>query len=183
MIAGVAAKAARRYARRVFWADPADLEQEAYVAALDARKSWEPDCGVPFTAYAWRACMNHLRTFCWRNSSPVSETQMRLETLRGVHRSALGIDLPDASPLPDEAYLEAEWVNAVRDQLSFLLIERLGSKGAAAAMRVLVDEEGSAAVAADAGLETVIVYRSARRARETIASNAVLYALWKDRTQ
>jgi DNA-directed RNA polymerase specialized sigma24 family protein len=179
---GVASRAAARYARRVFWADPEDLKQEAMVAALTAAKrSFDPSCGVPLEAYAWRACMLHLRAYCWRQSSPVSETDHELHNLRGVHR--LSLDKAGTEHLSTgEAFLDdqvsSKMLNdLIREQIDYLFDK---SPHAGVARRVLIDEMPARHVAEEFSLPVVQVYRIARRARVLLSENAMLFELWRD---
>lgn len=196
LIADVAARASKRYARSVFWADPEDLKQQALLAALSAARPglWDERVGVPFEAYVWRACMNSLKTYLWRNSSPVSETDHRLETLRGVHRASLGeLNTDDGTavlgtvmeahlesfPEVDELVDQKMWVEEARDQLSFLLIERQGVRAAELALRVLIDGEKPSQVAAEASVPPEVVYRASCTAKKHISQNVMLYSLWE----
>ncbi len=176
----VANKVAGRYARRVFWADLADLKQEAMVAALRAQKTWDPEVGVPLEAYAWRACVFHLRTYLWRQSAPVSETDRRLGTLRGVHAEELLED--HGEPVADNHQLFEEkcWTEMVQRQVVYLLT-KLSTKDARIAVRVVLEEEMPAQVAQDLQLSIHHVYRVARTARRSFEDNAVLHQLWRRR--
>lgn len=180
----VAKSCAKRFANRVFWADFGDLLQEAYLSALTAVRSWDPEVGVPLRAYLWRACVNGLTLYCWKQSSPVSETDHRIKDgeLRDVFHTELSDELPlDDGTSPEHMLQDASWNHGVRVQLSFLLQQVQGEKATAAALRVLLDEEPSSHVADTEGLSTKQVYRATLRARQSIASNALLYSLWKDR--
>jgi DNA-directed RNA polymerase specialized sigma24 family protein len=183
---GVASRAAARYARRVFWADAADLKQEAMVAALTATRPdgpYDEACGVPLTAYAWRACMLHLRAYCWRQSSPVSETDHRLQDLRGVfHKELLeGLDPYEdfsSTPPTDDLLAMKVWHEDVRAQLDHVLAPCGEEKRVA--LRVLLDEEPPRRVAQEFDLPVTRVYRIARRARLLLSENAMLFSLWED---
>lgn len=195
----VANRAAGRYARRVFWADIEDLRQEAFMAAIECATRWyDPQCGVPLAGYAWRAAVLHLRKWCWRNSSPVSETDHNLALLRGVHRTSLEPKatpdhprraftaqfddvLTDRRPIPDAAYEAAERNALIREQIEFLLAERT-VKEREAALRVIRDEESARVVADSLDMPVRSVYRIARRARVLFAENAMLYSFWRSAT-
>lgn len=185
----VAERVAARYARRVFWADPEDLKQEATVAALAAQRTFDPRIGVPFAGYAWRACVLHLRAYVWANSAPVSETDHHLTDLRGVYRDSLDAagDVVDGAAPPDEQLDVARRQHAVRGQVSLVLahalrngdvVDRLAD--AYIAERVLVDEVQPARLAAELEMPVQKVYRIAQRARTVLAENAVLYGMWED---
>lgn len=176
-IALVAERVARRYARRVFWAEEDDLRQEAYAVALTACRSWDPAVGVPLAAYVWRACVLGLRSHLWRSSAPVAETDHRLHTLRGVHRApleeALLVESPTAAR-PDEAC----WREEVREQVSYVLAR--GQVDARLALPVLAGELPARMVAQRFDVPVVRVYRTVRRARLLLENNALLYTLWQD---
>lgn len=176
----VATKVARRYARRCWWADEEDLRQEAMVAALECLKEgrWDPEVGVPLNAYAWRACVNHLRSYLWRQSSPVSETDHNLENLRGVHHIEIPEDGFQDRVEPVEVLLDqARWNHAVREQVLFVL----GAVGVdRVVLRTLFDDDKPADVAEELGIPRNTLYRSLQRARTALRDNAMLYELMKE---
>ncbi len=175
-ILDVAHRCARRYKARVWWADLADLQQEAALAALRASRTWDVQCGVPFAAYAWRACALALRRWCWRMSAPVSEADHHLPTLRGVHGAPL--DELSGGEDPHSLLEQKQHADATRAQVDYVL-SKLGN-GAEAAARVIVHEEPPALVAHALGVSAAHVYRDVRRGRERLANNAVLYNLWRE---
>ena len=189
-----ACKAAARYARRVFWASIDDLKQEALLAAVEAAKRWyDPSTGVPLSAYAWRACVLHLRNWCWRNGSPVSAPSTHtVAELRGLHRrsweakthGARSLIETHAGPVAvEDLYYDAEWNALVRDQVRFLIEERMPEAEKHIAVRVLIDDEEQQAVAEDLGMPKESVWRISRRARVLLAENEMLFNFWKERTR
>jgi RNA polymerase sigma factor (sigma-70 family) len=94
--------AARRYAARCWWADVNDLRQEAWVAVLDAQRTFDPTRGVPLHGYAWRAAVNALRTYTWRAGSPVYAPIKKLDQLAGLTRDELDLELPGGSEGQDD---------------------------------------------------------------------------------
>jgi len=177
----VAARAAKIYARRCWWAEEDDLRQEALAVAHASRRTFDERVGVPFSAYAWRACVLHLARYLWRNGAPVSAPDHRLRELRGAHRSSLSeyVDLgPNVGALIDDH----RWHLRVREQLTFLL-QQHGEGDARVASRTLLDEEKAAAVAADEGIPVTRVYRIAARAKRLLAANALLHELHTERNE
>ncbi len=168
----IATIAARRYARRVWWAKEEDMRQEALVAVLKARETFDPTHGAPFGAYALRAAMLAIRPYLWKNSSPVSESWHKLPTLRGVHRAPL-TDAKDvlASTACPEAQLEhATWHEAVRDRLLALDPSRgLG-------LAVLLERQKPEAVAQQHNVSLAEVRRAVARLRTAVRND---YSLWK----
>lgn len=180
-IIATAAKAARRYARKVWWADEDDLRQEAALAALQATREggpYDPETGVPVGAYVWRACVLHLRAYLWQQSAPVNETDHKLATLRGVHRLELNESLASADVDAYELLSEKEWTEEVRSQLDYLLNKRGAGKHLA---RVLLNEESPTHVAHEAGIPIDDLYILTKKTRRDIASNAYLFHLLRNR--
>lgn len=80
---------AARYKRRCWWADVDDLRQEGLAAQLQCRSTWDPDYGVPFGAYAWRAAALAMRAFLLRMSAPVSAPRGHGELLVGLQHAPI----------------------------------------------------------------------------------------------
>lgn len=175
----VATKAASKYARAVFWADKEELRQEAVLAALDAFRTWDEECGVPLNAYAWRACVLHLRAFCWRQSAPVHGDSRRPEGLRGLHRAEVVETTIVSSEDAFDLLAEKRWLEDVQGEMQYLF-DGLGDDGALAAC-VLIREEAPAEVARAHSLKVERVYRAARNARALCADNARLYQMLKEK--
>lgn len=192
----VARRCAARAKRRVWWAERGDLEQEAALAALSAARTWDPDTGVPLSAYVWRACSLHLRKYLWRCSAPVSETDHNLNTLRDVHRTQLPSEATGAKYCDRSWYIknmperihnsdidafslfrQKEWECAVRQQLDHLF-DKTDMKEAIA--RVLLYEERPAVVAATFGLSVRDLYAKTKQAKKLASSNALLFNLMKE---
>ncbi len=176
----VAAQAAARYARRVFWADREELVHEAVVAALKAHVTWDDQCGIARGAYLWRACVLHLSAFCWKQSAPVHAPHHKRKELRGVHREEVTETSWVSSEDPHSLLDEKQWTAGVREQVDFLL-DGLGENSGVAA-RVIVLEESPAAVAYACELPVGYVYRIARTGRRLLADNAMLHSMLKERS-
>lgn len=177
VVANVAARVAARYARRVFWADRDDLEQEAMVAGYSALRTWDAACGVPLAGYVWSACSKQLGRYALKTGSPVSASWKRAPELVGSHRAELDEGMIEGTPWSDELLVDADWKFRVHEQLEFVL--NAGNHGDAA-WKVLVDEQKPAAVAEELGLPIAHVYKATERARERIARNALLFDMLKE---
>lgn len=157
-VARLARVAARRYKRRCWWADVKDLEQEAWVAAMLAKRSWKSDRGTPFEAYAWVAMVRWMRGYLLRNSSPASVPWGALEAAKGL-RSAGEVkeSTPDPDPSPEASVVEAYWRRAVRRAFRDVAVE----VDAAGLAEALLDDEKfrSSAYAERVGARVEGVYR------------------------
>lgn len=176
--ANIAARVANRYARRVFWADPDDLEQEAMVAALNAVQLYDESMGIPFAAYVARACMRQVGRAVLRASAPVS-SRRRDKRLIGLQRVPLCEELEEAAPWADAVLVDADWKFRVHEQLDFVLNAGQGDQ-ARVALRVLLDEEKPARVAEELGLPVARVYKITERARSRLAGNECLFHMLKE---
>lgn len=115
----VASIEGHRAARRVWYADLDDLQQEAIVAALEANRTFDEDRGAPRRAYLRRAARFAIVDACWANSAPVSGPKKKASAthpLRGVHRVSLASKptspaghLTDPTPTPDAQIDEHRW--------------------------------------------------------------------------
>lgn len=179
----IAAKAAARYARLVFWADIEELRQEAMVAALTATRPggpYDPECGVPLSAYVWRACILHLRAWCWKQSAPVHAPHHKLAQLKGIHREEITETTSITHVDPFALLHEKRWVEDVQSQVDHVL-DRLGPDSGLAARTIVLDE-APAHVAEDLDVAIEHVYRVTRVGRRLLADNALLYTLLKERS-
>ncbi len=87
VIDSIVNKAARRYARRVWWADRNELVQEGWLAAIQAQRTWSPTGKAGFRWYVWRSVVVALRNFLLRESAPVKIGASRhLHKLKGLTR-------------------------------------------------------------------------------------------------
>ncbi len=176
IVQAVAARVARRYAQRCWWADEGDLRQEAITAGLDAiiPGQWDAAVGVPLQAYVWRACVLHVRAYLWRNSSPMSETHENLRGLKGVHRSNLDEGIVDQATRVDALLDSCRWIARAREQIEFVLSKAYGDKAAAVAVRMLLEETPPRELAVEVGLPVARVYRITQRARALLGENLAL---------
>lgn len=175
----VASKVAKLYARRCWRADEDDLRQEALVVAQAALRTFDPTKGLPFAAYAWRACAQRLARYLWRSGSPVSAPDHHVRELRGLHGASLEMsEYVDLGSHVGELLDDHRWHSRVREQLTFLFQQ---TEDAHVAARTLLDDEQSSVVAAEAGIPVARVYRITARAKKLLAASARLHELHTER--
>ena len=166
----IAQVAAARYARRCWWASVEDMKSEAVVAILAAQKTWDPNHGAPFGAYAYRAALLAIRPYLWRNSSPVSESFHKLPTLAGAHRASLE---KAGARLKHEEWsneLYEEWHDSVEARLAELDPTGVGRM-------VVVYKEPVEAVAEVLAVPVPVVRKAARALRASFAGDVILWKL------
>jgi DNA-directed RNA polymerase specialized sigma24 family protein len=168
----IATVAARRYRRKVWWASMDDMKQEALVAVIKAKETFNPDVGVSFGAYAYRAALYAIKPMLWRASSPVSEALHKLPTLKGVHRAPIDLKMPDART-PETQVGAERWKDDVRRRLAELDPTGLG-------ISVLLDGEPSREVAARAAVPVAEVYAATALLRRRAANDFPLWRLWEE---
>jgi DNA-directed RNA polymerase specialized sigma24 family protein len=135
-MAGIASSVARRYYSRCWWADLADLEQQAWVIVLEVLREYPPMVDtenfeldrIAFGAWAYRACMRQLSRYLWRASSPVSAGDSETKQLAGIHHGLLTEAVPDAIPNPEQLLGEMEIYTRVRPAIK-KRIEELYTRG------------------------------------------------------
>ena len=117
IIEHVATRTARRWSRKVWWADFDDLAQEARLTAWLALPNWDPRVGVPVDAYLRRACSIMLARWCWHESSPVSGGSRRPREEKIETRATLH-ELPKRHAEPAFDCVDEEtWRARVRQRL------------------------------------------------------------------
>lgn len=184
-----ARRAARAYARRCWWADYHDLEQEAFLATTRAMGTYDASYGTPIDAYLYRAAVLHLPPVLLRMSAPVSERPSKLKNLKGVKRfdggesrGGLKYTLDDflatrRDPTDPDVELDvAAWRAKVRERLSALLTDERKTE---LAVPVLLDRREAAEVAAAEGVPVRVIYNATQRARRRIRDDLDLWELWR----
>lgn len=176
-----AAAVARRYARRVWWADESELRQEALVAAYEvrARGTYDPTCNIPLRAYVERACAYRLRAYLWRQSAPVSAPHRKLTSLAGLHRAALDECSATTETDPLVLLCEKEHALAVRTGVEEAVKMTVIEWARALVLRVLLGDEAPSEVA-DGAVMTRALYRMVRKARVMCETDSMLYDLWRN---
>ena len=179
-----ASKAASRYRRKCWWADPEEMVQEAVAAQLKAAPNWDHLCGVPFGAYLWRVAVLSIRNWLWRSSSPVSSSH-RPERMRGLHHLSLMVFTPDGdsyerpelriSTTPETNARISERTRKVQTRL----VELLGADGAKLAIGILSKEYTPGDLAYENDIAPALVYRMMREIRARLHDKE-LYDLWAE---
>jgi len=160
--------AIRNYASRNPWIELRELEQEAAVAALEARRDWRPDGGTSIDLWeAWIVGLA-LSRFVAETRVPVSLPKRKGEAWAAAassKRVGLTSMLYEGRPV---ARFAAEQSDPLED---FIDLERaiaklrgVLSEQSEAARAVLLAEEKSATVAERTGLSRREVYRQTERA-------------------
>lgn len=161
-----------RYKRRCWWASFDDLMQQAALAVLEAERTHDPQTGIPFEGYAWRAAVNQLHGAVLRESAPVSAPTHKLPDLKGLFREALdeGLIDPHADPYRLLAALEKQ------ARMTAALEEILSDERAHQIARdVLLRELAPAVVARKRRVPVRRVYSIVRRIKNRIGKS---YACW-----
>lgn len=175
----IAKAASRRYKRRCWWASLPDLEQAAWVAILEAERTHDPQTGIPFEGYAWRAVVNQLHGAVLRESAPVSAPTHKLPDLKGLFREALdeGLVDPRADPYRMLAALEKQ------ARMKAALEEILSDERAHQIARdVLLREQAPAVVARKRGVPVQRIYSIVRRIKNRIGRSYACWLLWRETT-
>lgn len=160
------------YAKRVWWADLSDLRQEAWVAVLEAERTYDPARG-PRSSYMRRAVWNRLGNYLGAQASPVSGRKKHGKSTKGMRGvSVLEPVIYPTAPEPTTEEVEYWWAE-LRELVKVLV--RDGYDGHAAA-RVLLDQEKSAEVAESLNWPVHKVWRASHRARKRIATDVDLLA-------
>ena len=97
--ARVARQVAGRYARRCWWADRTEVEQQAWAFVLEVREQnmplgpdGQPDVNA-FGAWAWSAAVRRMSRWLWRQQAITSAPDKKVKEMRGQRRMSL-----DGSP-------------------------------------------------------------------------------------
>jgi hypothetical protein len=168
-------QAARRYKARCWWAEEDDLLQEAREAVLLAKRTFDPEVGVPLAAYAWRVAMIRLRAWLLRNTSPVSASAGSLHRLKDYQRASFDelaaavYDMHDVESGIDAQRLHERVRHRVRTVENGHLADQ-----------VLLRGEHSASVARKEHVPVKHVYRACTAARRAIWNDFDIWFGWKE---
>lgn len=163
-----------RYHRKCWWADEADLRQEAIAAQLQAHRTYDATWGVPFGAYAWRAAALALRDYLLAQSAPVSARRGHREVLVGLHHAPIeaaeNIAIDDD---PRKAYERAEQCARVQTEVAAVLTD----EAAVFAWATLGGDFTLREVTAYHGCDPSTVYRATAQVRKALRASRELYTL------
>jgi hypothetical protein len=80
---------AHRYARRCWWVDERDLQQEGWVTALEVQLKYQPKTIDHARALTWTATAFTMNRHLWWASAPVSTGRPNRKRLQGLQATAL----------------------------------------------------------------------------------------------
>ena len=161
---------AKRYKRRWSCADVEDMAQEASVAVLRARKTFDPSYGVKFATYGHRAAEKSLWYYLWRQSLPVHASIHKIRELKGI----VTIPVTDSTKIYADSDLEHDlWRKQLRERLSELLAKR---KCPEIIQAVLLEGKTAKELGGDARQ----IYRITCEARAALKSDKRLRRMWED---
>lgn len=169
------------YARLNAWLDIRDLEQEATVAALEARADWRQDGGSSRDLWeAWRVGLA-LSRFVAAQRVPVSLPKRKdrsWQAAAAAQRVPLevssrgGSEIPETREHPDVARLDAERFEPMEAQLdterAVAEVRRILAAESEAARAILLGGDKSAAVAARLCMPRRQVYEQTARAMRAL---------------
>ncbi len=167
-------RVAARYARSCWWADRDDLVQAGWVAAIQARVTFDPRVGVREAGYLWQSVAFSMRRWLWKESSPVSGGMSDPRRLRTQQREPLDDAMVSDDPTPESLLAELQWTERVR-------VRALAVVGRdAVALPVLLGESTPREIAAETGRSVREVYTASTRLRASIATDGALWELSKE---
>lgn len=176
--------AARRYARKCWWADPDDLRQVGHLAVVQARRTYDLRVGVTPVQYYWRAILFSMSRYLWKESAPVSGGGHRPElALKGCVRASL--DDPAVGPrqvdalTPEDRVEDARWLARVQAQLGALARE--DGAGGANVLAVLLEHAPAQELADVRGTRLHAIYRATSELRRRVSNDEALYELMRER--
>jgi len=166
----VARHVARNYKRRCWWVDVDDLTSEACLQIMLSARSFDPQVGVAFKGYAYRAAMRSLSYYVRRQSSPVSASDATLKDMVNARRAEVPIGLTDHRPSAAEQLDTVRWHLAARRQ-----IRRVAAKttNGDAAIRTILDGDKPAPAA------RATTSRAVHLIRRKLRDDAVMFELWQ----
>lgn len=172
IIAQVIDQTAARYARRVWWVEPDDLRQEAWLEVLRMDLRFL-DRAAPSRAkgYVHRIVARRMSRFLWRESSPVPCGGHRdKQQSTGRLRAPVSFDLSDPQPGPEAKALARE-ARRLEPELRAQVRERLrelaatGSVSIDAVLLVVLGGRSALSVSRETGLDRRKLGQEAQRVR------------------
>lgn len=174
VLRGVVTKLALAYARRCWWADVTDLEQQGWEIALKALTTAPPSAEA---AWAYHAVRRQLSRYLWRLGSPVSASDHSVRDLRGVTRTQVPPHTEARTPTP-EALLAARRALALRPAIWERVRLHLGDgEHVEAVMAIYLDGMPPRAAATHFGVPVEKLYRKTERARSAMRADRELHGM------
>lgn len=125
-MAEIAQAVARRYRYRCWWTEQRDLEQQAWVGVLsayhvmidrvyDRTRVLTEERKAAFGPIAYHSAWVQVGRYVWREASPVSAADHKVEHLLKLERTGVGEDLIDPTLDPEQLYAAEEhpWVTVL----------------------------------------------------------------------
>lgn len=170
--------AARRYKRKCWWVDERDLEQAAWVAMLEAQKTFDESVGIEREAYLWAAIIHKLHREVLHESSPVSASNEYIEELRGLYRAPVNDEKMPDYLCPASLFERHERQHIIRTGLERSL-QHLGSV-ADVAMSVLVGGKKPREITKETQIPVREVYTVVRKARKAMQNDGSLWEVFQE---
>jgi DNA-directed RNA polymerase specialized sigma24 family protein len=159
----------RKFHRIAPWVEPAELQQVAALAYLEAAQSYPPNCHASLDTYRDSAVRYMLSHHIDRARSPVTASTGKLAAMREMK----GFEIQERDLPPVEATLEQDLdIAAAKVRLRAIM-----SLMPPAASAVLLEERKPAEVARSMRVPVRQVYVAALRARRALARNEELRQL------
>lgn len=175
------------YARKCWWSDAQDLEQEAMVECLRALRAFDPDLGTPVKSYLFTAARRAIVNYLLAQSSPVSARSGHRSVLVGLHAADLDLHAAEGehatacrpelhvSATADSDYDYARWRAAVATRIEAVI----GRPCAELSIPVILGLARSSEVAEAMQVPVATVYSATARAKSAIGDDVVLWELWR----
>lgn len=164
-MARIAKDVAWKYARRCWWQDRQEIEQQAWTVVLEVKKHHAPrdaageiDRNI-FGAIAYKAAMRQLSRWMWRESSPVSTTDHDVKNMGDAFRApTTKLERAEFSPpSPEDLVDEKRLLKALTKRVYELCGNTLYVR---ATMLILMEGEKPAEIAKALGIDIWILYRT-----------------------
>lgn len=192
-----AAKATKRYKRKVFWAPEEDMRQEAIVAQLKAAQTFDPSKGTfdidnydeedHFGAFTWGVAVKSIKRFLCKMSAPVS-AQHRVDVLKGILHEPLfqsagvgrGVrenpELPHETQTPEIIQQQISVSKRVRERLW----EILTREESAFAVAVFQEDVEPIEIAEFHGVDPQLVYKAISQIKKKLSRDSRLFEIWRE---
>lgn len=173
IMARVAKAVSWRYARRVWWADQSELEQQAWIICLEVRQQYAKSGTNPesvFGGSCYVACMRQLSRWLRYESSPVSSSNAGLKDMETFTRvSTRTIEDTHLVAGPDDAYEEAEVLHKLRATILELCGDTPDTRGA---ILVLMGGLTSSEAAEQLDLDIGSLYEQTRMVKNIVRTDS-----------
>lgn len=168
-----------KYAKRCWWQDRRDIEQQAWTVVLEVKKHYAPRDATgaidrnAFGAWAYTAAMRQLSRWMWRESSPVSTIDHDVKNMAGVHRAPVfhAESKENSGRTPEDFVDEKRLLKAIEGRIFELCGNTIYVR---ATLMVLLQGDTPREVAEALGLEIWGIYRTTEWVKTMIRQDARL---------